>query len=109
MHGPCGLDMEILKQNGSDACEHEACTHAAGAFKERSWWERAEQKRPVLENVPPWRCRQGNGLHGTGEQKPQEARFPPRGQAKKAPAGPLGVIPHARAPMPSTTTCLADP
>lgn len=46
--------------------EHEACTHAAVCFKERSWWEtRTEQKRPVLENVPPWRRGKGMGLHGS--------------------------------------------
>lgn len=66
MHGPCGLDMDSLKQNRSNSCvcSHEARAHAAVGSKERSWWQRTEQKKFVLENVPPWGCGQGTGLPG---------------------------------------------
>lgn len=54
-----------------------------GPSKKDPGGRRTEQKRPVLENVPPWRCGCTHGLHGTREQKPQDARFPPRARAGK--------------------------
>lgn len=63
--------------------EHEACTHAAVDFKERSWWEgRTKQKRFVLENVPPWRPGEGRAFVGVGEQKPRCQIFPKAGRRK---------------------------
>lgn len=64
MHGLCGLDMDVLKQNRSDWCVNmRPARMQQWASKKRAWWERGtEQKRAGLENVPPWKCGQGNGL-----------------------------------------------
>lgn len=86
-----------------------ACTQQ-WAQRKKSWWERrTERKRAVLENVPPWRCRQGSGPSwGEGNRNLRMPDFHPEGRERRLWLACPGLISHTRVPMPLTTTCSAD-
>lgn len=65
MHGSCGLDMDLLKQNRSDwHVSMRPARMQQWASKKEILVGETEQKRSELENVPPGRCGQGTGLPG---------------------------------------------
>ena len=83
MHGPCGLDMDSLKQNRSDlcVCMREARAHAAAGFKERGPGGREPNKRdPYLKMCPPGGAGKGTAFVGGGEQSLGMPDFHPEGR-----------------------------
>lgn len=87
-----------IKQNRSGWCvSMRPARMQQGPSKKDPGGRRTEQKRPELENVPPWRCGCTHGLHGTRNRNLRMPdSHPERGQAKKVWAGLLGVTSHTR-------------
>lgn len=102
MHGSCGLDMDLIKQNGSDwvTCEHETCRMQQWTSKKDPGGKELNKRDPYLKMCLPGDLGKGGP---SWERRSGGARFPFQGQAKESSGR---AVPPLETLL--TTACFAD-
>lgn len=85
--------MDVNRTEEARWREHEACTHAAVGFKERSWWRELNKRDSHLKMCLPGALGKERAFTGWGSSNAWMPDLPPKGRQKKAVPGSLGPIP----------------